>query len=69
MTGLAVAVTVVVVCRRSKDASVREIGVVRVGRGVASRGGRRGARSLSDGRRERDSSGCRSSDMRDVDDG
>ena len=67
MMGLAVAVTVV--CRRSKDASVRGIGVVLVGRGVASSDGRRGARLGSDGMRERSSRGCRSRDNGEVDDG
>lgn len=65
--GLAVAVTVV--CRRSRDASVRENGVVLVGRRGVSGDRRRGARSCSDGRRERSSRGCRSIDIGAADDG
>lgn len=65
--GLAVAVTVV--CRRSRDASVRENGVVLVGRRGVFGDRRRGARSWSDGRRERSSRGCRSIDIGAADDG
>ncbi len=67
MMGLAVAVTVV--CRRSKDASVWEIGVDLVGRREVSGDGRRGARFWSEGKRERSSCGCRSSEMGIADDG
>lgn len=61
MMGLAVAVTVV--CRRSRDTSVWESGVVLVGRRGRSGDGKRGARLWSDGRRERSSKGCRSRDV------
>lgn len=67
MIGLAVAVTVV--CRRSSDASVRETGVVLLGWRGLSGDRRRGARCLKDGRRERISRGCRSSDIDVADDG
>lgn len=67
MIGLAVVVTVV--CRRSREASVRESGVVLVGRRGVSGDGRRGARWWSDGKRERISRGCRSSDIGAADDG
>lgn len=66
MIGLAVVVTVV--CRRSMDASVRESGVVLVGRRGVSEDGRRGARLWSDGRRDRISRGCLSSDIDTADD-
>ena len=61
MMGWAVAVTVV--CRRTREASVRGIDDVLDGRRVVSRDGRRAARLGSDGRRERISRGCRSSDI------
>ena len=67
MMGLAVVVTVV--CRRSRDASVRESGVVLVGRIGVFVDGRRGASLFRDGRRERSSSGCRSNDIANADDG
>ena len=67
MMGLAVVVTVV--CRRSRDTSVRESGVVLVGKRGVSEDGRRGASLLRDGRRERSSRGCRSSDIANADDG
>lgn len=65
--GLAVAVTVV--CRRSRDTSVRDSEVVLVGRIGLSGDGRRGARLWNDGRRDRSSRGCRSSDIGTADDG
>ena len=65
--GLAVVVTVV--CRRSRDASVWESGVVLVGRRGVSGEGRRGARLWSDGRTERISRGFRSSGIGAADKG
>ena len=65
--GLAVVVTVV--CRRSRDASVWESGVVLVGRRGVSGEGRRGARLWSEGRTERISRGFRSSGIGAADKG
>ena len=67
MIGFAVLVTVL--CRWNRDARVRASGAVLVGRRDESGGGRRGARSWRDGSRERNSRGCRRTDIGAAGDG